>query len=119
MTKQLSIRREVVEYGSVPVGAWLQQADGIAAIRNLLVQLSDRTSSSNGCTSPNEHAGLCKDWMAIKDQPVLRAGVASVAALAECLDVPMQHAEVRGTTGSSAAAGLTTYLTTCLCCRCL
>ena len=49
MTKQLSIRREVVEYGSVPVGAFLQQADGIAAIRTLLVQLSDRTGSGNEC----------------------------------------------------------------------
>ena len=51
MTKPLSIRREVVEYGSIPVSAWLQQADGIAAIHALVVQLAGRTNTEHGCTS--------------------------------------------------------------------
>ncbi len=46
MSQRLSIRREVVEYGSLPVAAWLTQADGISAVRTLLVQLSERTADS-------------------------------------------------------------------------
>ena len=54
MSQKLSIRREVVEYGSLPVAAWLSQADGISAVRGLLVQLSERTAESgNGmCCRP-------------------------------------------------------------------
>ncbi|DBB07821.1 TPA: hypothetical protein ACH3X3_009230 [Trebouxia sp. C0006] len=69
MSQRLSIRREVVEYGSLPVAAWLSQADGISAVRTLLVQLSERTADSG-------------------------TGMISLPALAECLDVPEQHAEV-------------------------
>lgn len=47
MSGKLSIRREVVEYGSLPVAAWLSQADGISAVRTLLVQMSERTSDDN------------------------------------------------------------------------
>ena len=53
MSQKLSIRREVVEYGSLPVAAWLSQADGISAVRALLVQLSERTAeSSKGMCRP-------------------------------------------------------------------
>ncbi|DBB03885.1 TPA: hypothetical protein ACH3X1_012971 [Trebouxia sp. C0004] len=69
MSQRLSIRREVVEYGSLPVAAWLSQADGISAVRTLLVQLSERTADSS-------------------------TGMISLPALAECLDVPEQHVEV-------------------------
>ena len=47
MSHRLSIRREVVEYGSLPVAAWLSQADGISAVRTLLFQLSERTADSS------------------------------------------------------------------------
>lgn len=47
MSSKLSIRREVVEYGALPVAAWLSQADGISAVRTLLVQMSERTREDN------------------------------------------------------------------------
>lgn len=71
MSQRLSIRREVVEYGSLPVAAWLSQADGISAVRTLLVQLSERTAdSSTGEYGPMslEHTlrlqMLISKWMA-------------------------------------------------------
>ena len=94
MTKQLSIRREVVEYGSVPVSAWLQQADGIAAIHTLVVQLAGRTSGANGCTQHSSKHQRLRCSARSYLEPHLSAGEASIATLAECLDVPLQHAEV-------------------------
>lgn len=95
MSQRLSIRREVVEYGSLPVAAWLSQADGISAVRTLLVQLSERTADSGTgeyCPILLEHT--LRLQMLISKSAGMVAGMISLPALAECLDVPEQHAEV-------------------------
>ena len=46
MSQRLSIRREVVEYGFLPVASWLSQGDGVSAVRSLLVQLSEQATDS-------------------------------------------------------------------------
>lgn len=93
MTRQLSIRREVVEYGSVPVSAWLQQADGIAAVHTLTVQLAGRADPDSPCT----RLSICSSGQGAghdQSKPWLCTGLTSISALAESLDVPLQHAEV-------------------------
>ncbi|KAK9810967.1 hypothetical protein WJX73_001581 [Symbiochloris irregularis] len=67
-----AIRREVIEYGALPIASWLGQIDSTAAVLQLLKQLVDAAPSSSGT-----------------DRTFI-----SVPALAGCLDVPLQHAKV-------------------------
>ena len=54
------IRREIIEYGSLPIAKWLGGDDGAAAVQQLLHQLLDAASqnSQQQCELPLKHTSF-------------------------------------------------------------
>ncbi|KAK9839640.1 hypothetical protein WJX81_002320 [Elliptochloris bilobata] len=77
---QATIRREVIEYGSLPIAAWLHHIDSAAAIQALLRHLVD-VGEADG-----SHC------------------MVDITTLASCLDVPQQHAQILVDTLEAVAA---------------
>jgi hypothetical protein len=58
---QATIRREVIEYGALPIAAWLHHIDGAAAVQALLRQLVEVAETDGAhCASPPWPAQACK-----------------------------------------------------------
>ncbi len=92
----LTIRSEVLEYGSVPIASWLPRLDSSTALQSLAYQL--------GQVAQRDESGRCKistvDAAApdISSFALIRcwcADMVELTTLARLMEVPLQHAGVR------------------------